>query len=439
MLINVQGENMNSKPEQSGLNTAESGAIHSQNDAEAHLKERKTEQQKFKRAQNVKHVSLANALFAMLPRRGRGLPHMKPRHSKGVLESAIEEAADQQDVLINEEVTQESAPEILEAVNQEPEAATELEAEAEIKVDEVEAEPKAEEPTPEFETAELEEVTKEVQEQEQELEPVQLQQPEAAPELEPETDIKVEDEQADAPTLETVKLEEVTEEVQEPEAAPELEAETDIKVEAEQADEPTPEAVELEEVSEEVPEQPQEQEPQGIDINNIENDNDSESKATDMKDTDVAETANATEDGGEFSLTYDVTSKRRYVDLTSQKTEFERVLEELAKIGHDILSWEVEKFTSKFATKKYQGSGSEEEATAQKYEAFLGGFITNAAQELYDRGYRETAFRYLEQTKNVLEARQKLESEVESIKTRVEESEDLVDVSDILGLFGDGD
>ncbi|MBQ6909679.1 MAG: hypothetical protein IJQ29_06135, partial [Synergistaceae bacterium] len=214
---------------------------------------------------------------------------------------------------------------------------------------------------------------------------------------------------------------------------------TDIKVEAEQADEPTPEAVELEEVSEEVPEQPQEQEPQGIDINNIENDNDSESKATDMKDTDVAETANAKEDGGEFSLTYDVTSKRRYVDLTSQKTEFERVLEELAKIGHDILSWEVEKFTSKFATKKYQGSGSEEEATAQKYEAFLGGFITNAAQELYDRGYRETAFRYLEQTKNVLEARQKLESEVESIKTRVEESEDLVDVSDILGLFGDGD
>nr|MBQ6739696.1 hypothetical protein [Synergistaceae bacterium] len=109
MLINVQGENMNSKPEQSGLNTAVSGAIHSQNDAEAHLKERKTEQQKFKRAQNVKHVSLANALFAMLPRRGRGLPHMKPRHSKGVLESAIEEAADQQDVLINEEVIHESA------------------------------------------------------------------------------------------------------------------------------------------------------------------------------------------------------------------------------------------------------------------------------------------------------------------------------------------
>ncbi|MBQ3377263.1 MAG: hypothetical protein IJG62_03240, partial [Synergistaceae bacterium] len=300
---------------------------------------------------------------------------------------------------------------------QEPEATPETE--TDIKVEDEHAD------APTLETVKLEEVTEEVQE------------PEATPETE--TDIKVEDEQADAPTLETVKLEEVTEEVQEPEAAPELEPETDIKVEAEQADEPTPEAVELEEVSEEVPEQPQEQEPQGIDINNIENDNDSESKATDMKDTDVAETANATEDGGEFSLTYDVTSKRRYVDLTSQKTEFERVLEELAKIGHDILSWEVEKFTSKFATKKYQGSGSEEEATAQKYEAFLGGFITNAAQELYDRGYRETAFRYLEQTKNVLEARQKLESEVESIKTRVEESEDLVDVSDILGLFGDGD
>ncbi|MBR0096002.1 MAG: hypothetical protein IJP88_02365, partial [Synergistaceae bacterium] len=271
MLINVQGENMNSKPEQSGLNTAESGAIHSQNDAEAHLKERKTEQQKFKRAQNVKHVSLANALFAMLPRRGRGLPHMKPRHSKGVLESAIEEAADQQDVLINEEVIHESVPDTLEAVElvQEPEAAPELESETktEIKVDEVEAEPEAEEPTPEVETTELEEVTEEMPEQPQEFEPVQLQELEAAPELEAETEIKVDEVEADEPTLEAVELVEISEEepeqeqdlepvqVQEPEAAPELETETEIKVEDEQTDEPTLETVELEEVAEELQEQ----------------------------------------------------------------------------------------------------------------------------------------------------------------------------------------
>ena len=48
-LMNVQGENMNSKSEQSGLNTAVSGAVHSHNDAEAQVKDRKTEQQKFKR------------------------------------------------------------------------------------------------------------------------------------------------------------------------------------------------------------------------------------------------------------------------------------------------------------------------------------------------------------------------------------------------------
>ena len=98
---------MNSKSEQSGLNTAVSGAVHSHNDAEAQVKDRKTEQQKFKRVQNIKHVSLANALYALLPRRGRGLPHMKPRHSKDVLENAIENAP------VAAEPESEAAPEVV--------------------------------------------------------------------------------------------------------------------------------------------------------------------------------------------------------------------------------------------------------------------------------------------------------------------------------------
>ena len=128
-----------------------------------------------------------------------------------------------------------------------------------------------------------------------------------------------------------------------------------------------------------------------------------------------------------------MSSGERYVDSTSQKTQFEKILEELAKISKDMLSWEVDKFTDRF-TKKYVGEGMTiEEANAQKFEAFLGGFITNAAMDLYDRGYKDAAFHKLEQAVNVLEARKKLEDEVESIKTRNEE--DVVDLSDMLGLF----
>ena len=127
-----------------------------------------------------------------------------------------------------------------------------------------------------------------------------------------------------------------------------------------------------------------------------------------------------------------MSSEERYVDSTSQKTNFEKMLEELGAISKDLLSWEVEKFADKF-TKKFQGDGDEAEATAQKFAAFLGGFITNAAMELYDRGYKDAAFQRLDQAKNVLEARRKLEDEVESIKARQEE--DVVDLSDMLGLF----
>lgn len=134
----------------------------------------------------------------------------------------------------------------------------------------------------------------------------------------------------------------------------------------------------------------------------------------------------------DFTLQYDVSSKERYVDSTSQKTEFDRMLDELSRISKDMLNWEVEKFTG-----KYQGDGDEATATARKFEAFLGGFITNAAMELYDRGYRDAAFQSLEQALKVLDAKRKLETEVESIKARNEE--DSVDLSDMLGLFGGGD
>ena len=150
----------------------------------------------------------------------------------------------------------------------------------------------------------------------------------------------------------------------------------------------------------------------------------------------VAQEAAPAEDQGEVTLKYDMDSGKRYVDEISQKTNFEKVLEELAKISKDMLSWEVEKFTDRF-TKKYIGEGMTlEEANSKKFEAFLGGFITNAAMELYDRGYKDAAFHKLEQAVSVLEARKKLDYEVDSIKAR--QDEDVVDLSDMLGLF-DGD
>ncbi len=67
----------------------------------------------------------------------------------------------------------------------------------------------------------------------------------------------------------------------------------------------------------------------------------------------------------------------------------------------------------------------------------MGGYITNAAMLLYDKGYREAAIKQLEQAISILQARKKLEDETSAIKSRVEEN-DSVDLSDILGLFGDG-
>ena len=143
-----------------------------------------------------------------------------------------------------------------------------------------------------------------------------------------------------------------------------------------------------------------------------------------------------TKDYSGETLNYDFTSGERYVDKVSTKTEFDKMLDELSAISKDLLAHEVEKFAVKF-TGKFQGDSDKAEADAKKYEAFLGGYITNAAMTLYDNGYRDSAIKQLEQAKSILEARKKLEEETEATRTRVAENDDTVDLTDILGLFGD--
>ena len=138
----------------------------------------------------------------------------------------------------------------------------------------------------------------------------------------------------------------------------------------------------------------------------------------------------------DFKLKYDFTSGERYVDTVSTKTEFDKVLDELAAISKDLLSWQVEKFAMQH-TGKFHGDFDKAESDAKKYEAFLGGYITNAAMTLYDNGYRDAAIKQLDQAKSILEARRKLEEETEATRTRVAENDDVVDLTDILGLFGD--
>ena len=123
-----------------------------------------------------------------------------------------------------------------------------------------------------------------------------------------------------------------------------------------------------------------------------------------------------------------MTSKERYVDSTSQKTEFERVISELARISLETLSWDIEKMTKKHF-------GDVEEDNARKLEAFLGGFIVNSAARLYDKGLGAVAYKKLDEAKKVLETKDKLAREVEAIRLKTEE--DSIDVSDLLGLFSD--
>ena len=135
-------------------------------------------------------------------------------------------------------------------------------------------------------------------------------------------------------------------------------------------------------------------------------------------------------------LDYDFTSGERYVDKVSTKTEFDKMLDKLSAISKELLSWQTDKFARDYTVKFSEGESSQ--ADARKYEAFLGGYITNAAMMLYDKGYRDAAIKQLEQAISILQARKKLEDETSAIKSRVEEQNDAVDLSDILGLFGDG-
>ncbi len=144
----------------------------------------------------------------------------------------------------------------------------------------------------------------------------------------------------------------------------------------------------------------------------------------------------STKDYSGSHLDYDFTSGERYVDKVSTKTEFDKMLDELSAISKELLSWQTEKFARDYTEKFSEGESSQ--AEARKYEAFLGGYITNAAMMLYDKGYRDAAIKQLEQAISILQARKKLEDETSAIKSRVEEQNDAVDLSDILGLFGDG-
>ena len=128
----------------------------------------------------------------------------------------------------------------------------------------------------------------------------------------------------------------------------------------------------------------------------------------------------------DFVPQYDMTSTERYVDTTSQKSEFDKVLDELGRVSRETLEWDVLGLTRRHF-------GGSEEENGRKLEAFLGGFIVNAATELFDKVGAAAAFRRLEQARTVLEAKQKLALEVEAIKSKTEE--DLFDVSDMLGLF----
>ena len=126
-----------------------------------------------------------------------------------------------------------------------------------------------------------------------------------------------------------------------------------------------------------------------------------------------------------FVPQYDVTLQERYVDSTSQKSEFDRVLDELGRISEETLSWDILRMTRKHF-------GDTEEHNARKFEAFMGAFILNAAIRLCDQGLTDVAFAKLEQVKKILEAKKKLAQEVETIRAKTEE--DAFDISAMLGL-----
>ncbi len=290
------------------------------------------------------------------------------------------------------------------------------------------------EPEPEAEPeAELEPVEEELQpepEPEQEIipelevEPEPITEPEALPEIEPITEQEPEPQQVQEPEAEPILEPEPTE--PESEDAHEQNSKIfDYYVEPRENDTTDPEPVFVE--------------PEPLPDTNTLPDSILEAVGEAPAETEPQETDSSPEPSQEpedFKLKYDFTSGERYVDTVSTKTEFDKVLDELAAISKDLLSWQVEKFAMQH-TGKFHGDFDKAESDAKKYEAFLGGYITNAAMTLYDNGYRDAAIKQLDQAKSILEARRKLEEETEATRTRVAENDDVVDLTDILGLFGD--
>ena len=294
------------------------------------------------------------------------------------------------------------------------------------------------------EPAEPKEIIAEVHEQE-------ITEPEAEPETpEPEPDITQEISEPEPeitqevpepePEQETSEPEpEITQEVKEPEISSELpEPEQEPELE-------TPELEQEQEISEPEPEH-EEVSTEDFDENSLFDGDDNNSVTTlepeeptsehEPEEIETEPTQDEEPEPDEFKLQYDFTSGERYVDKVSTKTDFDKMLDELGAISKDLLEWQVEKFANQY-TGKFQGEGDKSEADAKKFEAFLGGYITNAAMILDDKGYRDQAIKQLEQAKSILEARKRLEEERQAIIARVEEQNDAVDLSDILGLFGD--
>ena len=303
-----------------------------------------------------------------------------------------------------------------------------------------------------IEPAEPEEIIAEVHEQD-------ITEPEAEPETpEPEPGNTQEISEPEPEITQELEEQELPSELPEPEQEPEIATEDVEAVTQPEHEEPEPEQENSEtepepQVSQEQPESEEtlQVEEEAVEAATTEEfdensliDSDNNSDVTTLEpepeheqdEIETEPTQDEEPEPDEFKLQYDFTSGERYVDKVSTKTDFDKMLDELGAISKDLLEWQVEKFANQY-TGKFQGEGDKSEADAKKFEAFLGGYITNAAMILDDKGYRDQAIKQLEQAKSILEARKRLEEERQAIIARVEEQNDAVDLSDILGLFGD--
>ena len=303
------------------------------------------------------------------------------------------------------ELAEQVIPEPEEVIVVVPEIIPEPEIVPEVEMVIVEAESVREIPEDENEPAEPE-ISEPESEQEAEIESAVNEADSESEIAESETESTQEDSQPEMESAQEISQTDSSLEATAETVAPEIDTEPEIaECQAESADEietvtPEPETQEPEQSQEDLPQEPK-----------------------------------SNKDYSGAQLNYDFTSGERYVDKVSTKTEFDKMLDELANISKELLSWQTEKFARDYTEKFSEGESSQ--AEARKYEAFLGGYITNAAMLLYDKGYREAAIKQLEQAISILQARKKLEDETSAIKSRVEEN-DSVDLSDILGLFGDG-